>query len=465
MRLVGPFLALVVAGSTLAPVAAADTAHGEAPSGRLVPATKTAVRSYGDGPVRQDGPQQVVKVQFRATKGNRVALRSSPGNDAGCAKVTLHRGARKIAKQGSGYWWLRLNGDYTFTYRPCARAKRLQELQLTRLTVMRPEVDGPPSRMPERRGFEYAARVVVPETGRVAARLINTRKLRGILGPTGRFTRLYDVGSPLYFEAGRKVADRVGRLEHGALLDVPSRPGDTYLLFARARTPVQLSTPVQHAGVVDGAPVQLATGDVRSREQAVVFDGRDGQWLRYELTPGAGWPATGTHVELTDAEGDAVPTTGSRVWQLPSDGRYRLTVDPDVTGANLTAELRLRSIRVLPELRPDAGAVTFTTAEPGEWMVAPLALAEDVRPAYRLRAVAAAMSDDWFATAAPPVGVDCGRYPPSGCRPTNGVLAPTLPGYPVSNPFQSRGTPSWHVLVRPDDGVTGSVTLSVETTP
>jgi hypothetical protein len=432
VALLAPALVLA-AGLVPAPV------HGGDPAAAAV---RTVVRSYGGPPVRQQGPDQVVRIRFRGHAGDRVLLRDS-------GRLTrLAHGSARLTSDGvpvrhHGYtgWTLPRDGWQVFTFRPREHLRKPARVQLVKVLPRRLDVDGPARGLRPRRGILYLASVRVPRAG---SALLATRSDRTgeLLGPhtfravePGRGSVLLGPGLPVF-----DGTDFAGR---------PAVARQRYrLLTEGGRTTVRSTSTT--SGTYDGPATAFVNGTTAEpRATEIAFTGSAGAWFD-PVVPGG---ATAYGLLLVGPDGKAVPRTPlAGLWRLRGTGLHRLLVVPLQMTYGAAGSAALDGLDVLAPLAVDGPPVRFVPTRPGRGVLAPVG--PTAATAVRLSASNATLTGDWRAW----IGLDhdpCDPRGPLGCG--DYVLAGVDPTHPVSWFVFTGG----FVYLPDPPGQSGSVDLQV----
>jgi hypothetical protein len=180
----------------------------------------------------------------------------------------------------------------------------------------------------------------------------------------------------------------------------------------------------------------------------VEFDAVAGTWLEAEIVG-----PTGGFYERPRLIGPGGRQYDRTFLQVPTTGSWRLVVPTAPTTES--TRVRIRTItQAGVAMTPDGTHLTLTADEPGEWVLAPMTLAQ---LSYRLFSHAAVASGDWDAIATTQRELRCPRRS-MGCGEFSAGVVSTVDS--GSEAFGGYG-PDWMVLLRPAPGVTATVELSV----
>jgi hypothetical protein len=407
-------------------------------------------REYGDGPVRL-GSADVLKIRFHGRPGDRVRL----SDVAWCPVSLLGPTGRIVRVRPDGFWRLSGRGLHTFALTRCRAIMDWDSarVQLEKLRVTEVVTDGAGVRLDSDRGFIDAVRVRVPAHGRlqVTTPVYSNHSwghIDSLVLPDGSHHSVN--GWTLWLEDAHPIATEFGRLHDGARGGpLVAHAGQSVTLLASGRPKVFASIAQPVSVTVDGPPTALPPGDVPYRQYQVEFDAVAGTWLHNEVTgvvrrPQKTWTLLSPH-------GKRLRTNW---WQVPKTGHYRLMLPMPSSG---TGQVRIRTIRIEAATPVDGTHLTLSTSEPGQWVLAPMTLAEGV--GYQLHSHSATTTGDWRAFATMQRVLTC-PHDPTGCGDHSyGWVSSTTPTSEVFGGYQPELP--WMVLLAPDPGVSVSVDVSV----
>jgi hypothetical protein len=427
---------------TTAPADAGDRAGLTTGARAIEP--KVATRAYGDGPVRQDRPDQPIRIRFTGHQGDRVSLTDSVGT--GGEVVRLYRpGGRPLWRNGSSYWRLPRSGTFVFSWRNHSDKSPLASVQLVKLLTYRAEVDREASVPPPRRGYAYGALLTVPEQGRITIRVADNRaRIDGVIGPDNKPIASRE-DTAVMLEAGSEAS----WLQYTPR-DRDVQAGQRFLVtLDDDRVPVRVTSVPEVTLDPDTGTATFAADGPVGGAQAIVFHGTAGQWVHPALTrPGR----YGYDQALVLPSGKArLDGTVKGLYRLPVTGDYQLLVVPGRGDDVQAGDARLDAVDVATTPMPiDGTPVTFSTDGSGRWLVAPF---PGTDPVVSLEATASSLTGDWIAYGGRVHFTHCSMNGPQGCSDFD-------LGYVDSVGEPSIGFYAEYLMIPFAPGQTGSLTLT-----
>jgi hypothetical protein len=463
------FRRLLIASVCTSVLAVAAPASAESiPAGksdRVAAPVKKVVRQYGDGPVQLQEGQQLV-LRFRGERGDRVSLgvvyRTRSGNPY---YGTLER--RDVRVQGrhseprpdsTGYFRLPEDGWFSIRYRS-AYTQRVQLFKQVRVTH-----DGlSTTRLPQRRGFQYAVRVRAPRSG---LRVVSFgTSLFGVLSE-GKYSNNV-AGQALVVAPGLPVlgdnpmyglSEELEPRQQVLVLVNPSRVGSVTTSVPTEVGRAVLDGPAMPlpAGGTQAVVAELEAGDLAASAQRLLT-------VRV-LGTGAAWRDWGVLV-LPTGRGVAEPSAPTYsldflniapLFQLGgTTGTYRLLAFPNRRSAP-TAKLELDSVAEGGTIAVDGPAVTVSARPDGRYTLLGITQVEESVGSY-LSVSDVTMAAPWAVYAGRLTSPSCAKGGPLGCGDGNGV---TVTSAFAGNQPQFGG----YVLTMPgDDQTTGSLSVRLTT--
>jgi hypothetical protein len=411
-------------------------------------------REYGDGVVRVPHAADEAHIYFHGHAADRVMLRG-----VYCGLSLSTSDGTPVPREASGFWRLPKRTTYVFEHRLCQHSVDVY-LQLVKLVVHKLPINGPAVHVQPRQGCIKAVAVRVPARGRVQVTpdrfggsewpdmLLpdGTRSSRGNRYVTAPDVAL-EAGSPPMWQAGPVYG----------LEDLTLHRHDRVIFVVRKATTLVVSTSQQRDVTVDGPAVTATNVGRPYQETELAFDGVAGQWVHLEQEGTlVGRSDRYRYPSLVGPDGHVLVAAWNAThpfWRLPVTGRYRMLVE---TGAApVSAQVRVRSIRVIGAMPTDGSPLTFTAASPGEWMLASFDIGDgDVR---RLQAVGSDTAAGWTAFAESTTRFVCSFDDHPGCSDHSQALVDA--GHPAS--LDPLGPDSWTVVVALPPTATGSVTVTL----
>lgn len=452
-----------------APAATASETRGQeatAAAQRAAADTVRVSRSYGGPPVRVDGGGRVV-LTFEGRAGDLVRLTLPvPGGggrpllqDPTEKSLTSLRSAsgRTVASNALGYYRLPSTGRFRFDYRHRVFDATTTRVQLVK-QVRIPHDGTTATRVPKRRGFQYAVRLPVSRDLRVVSfgTPIESVLTAGSVGRVGYGSESITLG------AGVSLGD-----DGGFPLTEPLAKGQRVwaLLPAKAAGRVVTTRPTTVAGDVDGpaAPIRR-DGAVTATLSAADLAGSPGGLLHVRVT-GSDDPSDWTVVVVRpDGTLNPVAAPGRDgvvpkrdIHQLTAPGSYRVLAYPRSPGLG-RASIELDSVADGGTVAIDGPGVVVPARPDGRFTLLTMTGAVDTT---RYLSVSSA-------TVVGPWQVHAGLLEPDCVdllRPSCGeaVSAVATDQHPVSDDALHVGTA---VVVMPLAGQTsGTLTVRVATTP
>lgn len=482
---------LVALATTSALTAATPAASTQAAGDDRTFSRLTKLVEYGDGPVTfKHG--RLFKVVFDGKRGDRVTLRGVPlVNDWSwrvCPRAHLERDGVSLGlPEVSQFWTLPQTGRYAFKITNCGEPHGIAGLQLTKLRI-RDIPLGESVRLRHDRGYEYAARVRVPETGALMVRTTRagTSHVAGgdvVQGQSSRerFLGIYE-GRPAKIPNLLLEADQPLRYLHpwfnvsyGEGVSYASRASDRALpagapvwVIPRDDVRIKVNRPAGPTAVEVGGPgLSFTAGPLPKRLRTATVTSATEQWVRVVAYADGellrDWASTGAvrlAAYVAGPGGTRIPTPLTTLLKLPEGTSELRVLAHTRDGTRRPVEVRLSPVRTLPPMPTDGTPVEFATRHPGEWVLAPLTLdpartyragASDFAslPPYGWWAVVSSQTRPWCRDiyCVPPLA-SLSTYQPS----KDGLAATGL------------GAGPWFALFAPDTDVSGSVSLSVAPT-
>jgi hypothetical protein len=345
-------LASTLSATTLvAPISA--TAHAASAG------NKEVVRQYGDKPVRQDRPGQVVEIRFKGKRGDLVMLTSASSGDVTPIKATLEGPSGRVDRGAEPWFRLRSKGWHTFRTRPDLGSNRARVL-LNEVLPVKVARDSQAASMPATRGVVYAAGFEVPASGMLSGAVSGpgveqlVRPDKATPTPFDDSTLLLGAGLPLAPPTGQ---DARAKYAAGKVVQVLTRGGT-----ASAVTPTRVTA------TLDGPAVSIDRSDP-ARVTEVVVQGAPGSWVR---TPES-FSATGQDpTVLLGGEGYVTASSLPGLWRLPAKGtNSRFFVFPS-RSATGPLPLDVASVTAGPSLTLGAAPVTMTQTVAGRGVIMPV---------------------------------------------------------------------------------------------
>ena len=413
---------------------------------------RTVDRAYGDGPVRTRSAGESVNIRFRAQRGDLVRLRI-PGWLPDCVRTSLWRHDRRLDPQASGYWRAKEPGFHEFRFRSCDRLRAGRELQLVKLVVRTARPDGAEVNFPRRRGYEYAADVTVPAEGVLLQPRVRQfyRAFRSIAPRNGPPRTLW-FGRFVVLLPGSQVFAGGAELPRP---DLAVRTGSRFRVFVKDAVALRVGRPSVTEAVVDGDPIQLAEG-AEPGFREIRFTGTAGQWVYPAYTP---LQSRLTHL-LVGPDHHLVPLTAigqtsGGLYHLSGSGAHRLLV----IGPPAAASVRLRTALELPAMPLDGTKTVFAPSTPGQVVVAPFVMPEQV--SYRFAASDSTLTGSWLASAHTLDYPHCPPRGPQGCGEWAGAIV--TPSNPEAGPISRSGGAGerWVTVLWPPPDSTGQLQLSI----
>lgn len=428
---------------------------------------RLVTRSYGGPPVRVERGDRLV-MRFHGRAGDRVRLAIPVGEDEGW--VTSHNptderlttlrtpAGRKVAIDSSSFYRLPTTGWFRFHYRSAERQRaRVQLVKQVRLVH-----DGTrATRVPKRRGYQYAVRLRVDRGIRVVSfgtRVESAIAARPLESAVWAFGRVGYGTESIVLGAGLGMVD-----DDGNALTRPLRKGQQVLalLSTDDRARVVTTRPEHTAAVLDGpaAPLRRDGAVTTTIDSADVAASAE-RLLHARVVGSRDWTVL---VVAPDGSVDPVAAPGRYgdaprldLHRLGDDGTYRLVVFPRTTGAG-RATLELDTVADGGAVTVDGPGVTVAARPDGRFTL--LSMDGAPRTARYLSVSDATLAPPWRVHAGL-LEPDCGDHAPS-CG--EGEAATSTDQLLASGQSFSFGG---SVLVMPLAGQTsGTLTVRISTTP
>lgn len=445
-------LAVSMAGLLMVPAPATHAEPATAAAAQAQPQAVAAPRSvkrvrtsYGAEPVRRDRGRQTVLITFHGKRGDVVRLDTGVSSRLAGSKTQLLRGEKAVPSDWRFFWKLPRSGRFTFRFVPSRKDVGTRWLQLVKVRALRIGYDETVSLPASKRGFVNAVRFSIADGERA---LLRTQGYawKTVLNPNGDTDRV--AGSLMQFEPGQPVGSTYG-------LGAGKRPlGAGNVLVLVGGKSVSLSRSVLTPLALDGAPVELR-GDGELREYAFAVN----------LPAGTAFHANahGTskgRQSLTDPHGygsSVAPDTD--IFWTDEEGEHRFSV---ILKKGATTRLTLDSVLDVGQVGVGS-PVTFTTAEPGQYVVAEVtrdrAMAS-ITASHATVTRADGTPSTWRVVAGPKAQPVCGFGPgtPLGC----GDYSTGVIDQDTSTDDSWAGWSTEMVALMVPSGSSGSVTFTLD---
>lgn len=448
--------------------ATASSAGEVSASDRAVVPVKKVVRQYGDGPVVL-APGQRLVLRFQGRRGDRVRLASqyrSQGKpyyaslyDQGVSLNGPHTRARSDA---SGFFRLRESGWFSLRYdnpaRNAAAVPRVQLLKQVRLTH-----DGrSTTRLPLRRGMQYAVTVRAPRSGLEVVSF--GTELFGVVSQGGY--SYSGGGQALVVAPGLPV---VGDNPHDALTKAlaprqrvlvlvnPSQAGSVTTSVPTEAGPVSLDGPAVPlpGGGTQGVVAELEAADIAVSAQRLLNARLVGSQAKRDWSVLV-LPETGGVAKPSSAAYALNGPDATSLYQLAATtGTYRVLAFPTSRTAP-AGQLELDSVADGGTIAVDAPSVAVSARPDGRYTLLGITQVKEFAASY-LSVSNVTVTAPWAVYAGRLTSPRCPPRGPLGCGDGNGV---SVSSGGAGNSFQYGG----YVLTMPmADQTTGSFSVRLTT--
>lgn len=453
---------------TVAAPASATQAELPSASDRAIP-VKKVVRQYGDGPVTLRKDQRMV-LKFDGKRGDRVwlgvAYRLRTGNPYyGTVTGTNLRGpGGRVRIDRTGAYRLPTSGRFRIGYRAEVYGGKAQHVQLFKQVRVTHDGRGA-TRLPERRGYQYAVRVRAPRTGlnlvSFGTQLFGVASRGKFESGSGGESLVVAPGLPALGDATYALTEE---LEPHEQFQVLLDPSDSGKVVTREPTDVGRRALDGPALSLPGGGTQAVIAQVDAADLAV-----SAQRLLHARVVGTeakhAWrvlvfPAGGGVVKPSAPGVSLNFPMGAPLYQLTdTTGDYRVLALPTTETAP-AAQLELDSVADGGTITVDAAPVNVPARPDGRFTL--LTIAKDQPQVYSssyLSVSDVTVAGPWAVYAGSLTSAHCPPQGPLGCADGNGVV---VTSGMASNQPQHGG----YVLTMPTAGQTsGSFTVRLTTAP